>query len=99
MDLLKFLEGNVKWRDWLKGKRILELGSGTGLLGIGLSYSGAKEVVMTYQSCLLSLMKENAQRNAGGSPCHVRELDWREGGLQIASGGPYDLIIAADCVY
>lgn len=85
--------------DWLKGKRILELGSGTGLLGIGLSFSGAKEIMITDQRCLLKLMEENVKRNPGGSPCCVRELDWREEGLEIASGGPYDLVLAADCVY
>ncbi|WWC65444.1 uncharacterized protein I303_108062 [Kwoniella dejecticola CBS 10117] len=89
----------------LRNKKILELGSGTGLVGIvaGLLEPSA-EVWATDQSILLDLMRSNVELNLTNSPNHrpnvlVAEYNWGE---EVPSDIPIesiDMVLAADCVY
>jgi predicted nicotinamide N-methyase len=57
----------------------LELGSGTGLVGISAAVNGAKEVVLTDLLELADLLASNVERNApAASQCTttVEEYDW-----------------------
>ncbi|KAJ9103941.1 hypothetical protein QFC21_002404 [Naganishia friedmannii] len=113
---LSVLTKYMAWRhsedpNYLKNKTVLELGSGTGLVGlaVGLLEPSAK-VYITDQKVLLDLMQRNVdsnfyqhiglEANDGTSACPVQvaELDW---GGELPSGIPHepDLILAADCVY
>jgi predicted nicotinamide N-methyase len=60
------------------GKRILELGSGTGLVGISTALNGANELVLTDLPELFDLLNFNVKRNLASSDCsiHVEEYDW-----------------------
>ncbi|GMK54392.1 hypothetical protein CspeluHIS016_0109780 [Cutaneotrichosporon spelunceum] len=81
----------------LHGKRVLELGSGTGLVGIAAAMlEPSAEVWVTDQAVLLDLMRANAVLNEVNN-VHVAELNWGE---EIA-GVPteVDVVLAADCVY
>ena len=89
----------------LRGKRVLELGCGTGLAGLVAAALGA-DVVLTDIASVLPLLRKNAAANAvaiarggfGGS-ASVQELTW--GSTPVASdyGACFDLVIAADVVY
>lgn len=81
----------------LEGRRVLELGAGTGLPGIVAAALGAARVVQTDREPLaLDVSRHNAKRN--GVPAGViehRSSDW------AAWDDPdrYDLILGADILY
>ncbi|RXK41722.1 hypothetical protein M231_00957 [Tremella mesenterica] len=87
----------------LENKTILELGSGTGLVGIvaGILEPSAK-VWVTDQRQLLHLMKENVHLNLSPlqrTNVHVMELNWGETLPPNLPLKQTDLVLAADCVY
>ena len=49
--------------DWIAGQRVLEIGSGTGVVGLALARLGASSVVMTDKDSQLPLMRRNVQHN------------------------------------
>uniref|UniRef100_A0A1I7TXC1 Protein-lysine methyltransferase METTL21D n=1 Tax=Caenorhabditis tropicalis TaxID=1561998 RepID=A0A1I7TXC1_9PELO len=79
-----------------KGKKILELGSGTAVCGIALAALGA-EVIITDLPERIPLIKKNveANRNVTEGRIQIQVLDWTKD--TIPSG--LDLILAVDCVY
>ncbi|KAJ7937345.1 putative methyltransferase-domain-containing protein [Mycena leptocephala] len=80
----------------LEGKQVLELGSGTGLVGLVAAMLGGT-VYLTDQAPLLNIMRENVEINKLSSLCVVTELNWGE---PIPAEIPRpDIILAADCVY
>lgn len=86
----------------LQGKRVLELGSGTGLVGIVAACLGA-EVQLTDLAVAMPLLKLNMGVNqhlvepSGGSmSCSV--LEWQEP-LSSLHGQPWDIVIGSDLVY
>lgn len=92
----KFDKGttNAAGAELFAGKRVLELGSGIGLLGIALAGSVASSVVLTdfglmpgeaagesdrlIPPGLLGRLQENAEKNGVGSKIEVRHLDWHD---------------------
>eukprot|EP01102_Stenamoeba_stenopodia_P018288 TRINITY_DN6683_c0_g1_i1.p1 TRINITY_DN6683_c0_g1~~TRINITY_DN6683_c0_g1_i1.p1 ORF type:complete len:264 (-),score=75.54 TRINITY_DN6683_c0_g1_i1:53-844(-) len=108
--LAKYLE----LRKSLKGLRIIELGSGTGIAGICAAALGG-DVVLTDVSWLVNFLKANialpenkqAIEEAGGS-ISVSELYWRSNeesaivaikDSEIPDPYDVDMIIAADVIY
>jgi len=83
-----------------RGKTIVELGSGTGLIGFLVAKLGIGCTTwITDQIPMLPLMAENAQLNPDMiDECHVAELNWGE---PLPSDVPVhpDVILLADCVY
>lgn len=55
--------------DPIAGKRLLEIGSGTGVVGLALARLGAKSVIMTDKDSQLPLMRRNCEHNQ--PPCCV----------------------------
>lgn len=80
-------------RDDLAGKRVLELGAGTGLPGIIAAARGAHVVQTDRQSLALHLAKRNAERN--GIALDQRTADW----TAWTDTARYDLVIGADILY
>jgi methyltransferase-like protein 23 len=78
----------------LAGKRVLELGAGTGLPGIVAASLGADVVQTDRQEAALSLCRINGREN-GVDDIEHREVDWRE----WRSGESYDWIIGSDILY
>lgn len=80
--------------DELRGRTVLELGSGTGLPGIVAASLGAHVVQTDKQQAALHLGRMNAERN--GMP-HVehRLVDW----VEWSDDARYDWIIGADIIY
>jgi len=80
----------------LRGKNVLELGSGTGLVGLVAAMLGGT-VCLTDQVPLLNIIRENVAINKLSRLCSVAELNW---GDPIPADIPRpDVILAADCVY
>ncbi|PWA03438.1 hypothetical protein BB558_000388 [Smittium angustum] len=85
----------------IANKSVLELGSGTGLLGIICSLIGATEVLLTdTHRDVLALLNHNAKINsANAKNVSVRMLDWSQHSLVDDLRGKYDVILGSDLVY
>jgi 16S rRNA G966 N2-methylase RsmD len=85
------------------GKNVLELGSGTGLIGIVLLLNmGASRVTFTDKNVLLPLIKSNIETNCKlyeitdlEQRYNVQELLWGETPITEK----YDYVIVCDCIY
>ncbi|ORX79702.1 S-adenosyl-L-methionine-dependent methyltransferase [Basidiobolus meristosporus CBS 931.73] len=95
--LAKYLEKQKNSLD-LDSKRVLELGSGKGIVGISSALLGAKEVLLTDVSEVVSNLEKTVALNKLTSTVRVKELDWTDRSL-VSSFEKYDLIVAADVVW
>jgi predicted nicotinamide N-methyase len=80
--------------DELRGRRVLELGAGTGLPGIVAATYGADVVQTDFHDAVLALGRLNAERN-GVRGIEHRRADW----MQWTDAGRYDVILGADVIY
>jgi predicted nicotinamide N-methyase len=100
--------------DWLadeaeplgvRGAAVLELGAGTGLVGVVAAKLGAARVLLTDggSESLLRLAKDNARRNVDPSSAVVRvcAYGWGPGPppRAVADAAPFDLVLGSDCTY
>ena len=97
LQLISRLSGN------LRGKRVLELGSGTGLVGVVAARLGA-DVTVTDLPHVLENLEENLRLNqdlvaAAGGSVQAQVLRWGEESDVACLGGNYDVILGADVVY
>jgi len=87
----------------VRGARVLELGSGTGLVGLAAAAAGAAAVVLTDLPYALPLLTANVQHNVeatAGAQVHVAALDWTRPLPPLpAAVSPPTLIVAADVVW
>eukprot|EP00746_Dinoflagellata_sp_MGD_P116987 gnl/MRDRNA2_/MRDRNA2_52796_c0_seq1.p1 gnl/MRDRNA2_/MRDRNA2_52796_c0~~gnl/MRDRNA2_/MRDRNA2_52796_c0_seq1.p1 ORF type:complete len:277 (+),score=62.90 gnl/MRDRNA2_/MRDRNA2_52796_c0_seq1:91-921(+) len=87
--------------DWT-GKRILELGSGTGVAGLAAALSGAK-VTVTDLHDALPLLQRNVERNSvaihqQSGTAVAYSLDWRDD-LNFMTEEPWDLVLCSDLIW
>jgi predicted nicotinamide N-methyase len=88
----------------LEGKRVVELGTGPGLVAVAAAILGAAEVIATDgDEELLNLTAENLDDNvtriageAARRRCCVTQLMWGDQEAVAAMQPPYDVILAAD---
>jgi predicted nicotinamide N-methyase len=78
----------------MRGKRVLELGAGTGMPGIVAASLGAKVLQVDRSEVALHLCTMNAQRNAA-SGVEARAAEWET----FHSDEPFDYILGADVLY
>ncbi|KAL1523626.1 hypothetical protein AB1Y20_018562 [Prymnesium parvum] len=81
----------------VRGLRLLELGAGTGVVGLAAVMAGAAEVTMTDRH--VEQAAENVEANPALAPAvRVLELSW---GAEMAASlaGDVDLVVGADLVY
>ncbi|XP_037552232.1 protein N-lysine methyltransferase METTL21A [Nematolebias whitei] len=82
----------------LKGKRVIELGAGTGLVGIVAALLGA-HVTITDREPALDLLSANVKTNlTPDQSVVVSELSWGMG-LEHYPAGGFDLVLGADIIY
>jgi predicted nicotinamide N-methyase len=84
----------------LRGRRVLELGSGLGVTAVAALRAGASLTVADYAPESLLLCRANALRNAGREPETVH-LNWRRPGphlFALAADG-FPIVLAADVLY
>lgn len=82
----------------VNNKRVLELGCGLGLAGIAAARRGAFVTFTDYENPSLEFSRFNALTNLDYehlTRTEFRHLDWRS----LPAVAPFDVIIAADCVY
>jgi predicted nicotinamide N-methyase len=80
--------------DSLRGKRVLELGAGTGVPGIVAASLGAQVLQVDRSEVALHLCEMNARRNAQPG-VEVRAATWEA----FESEQPFDFILGADVLY
>jgi predicted nicotinamide N-methyase len=82
----------------MNGKNVLELGAGTGLLGIYLSKLGAVVEMTDNNDIVLPLLRNNVTQNT--STAVVERMDWSSDDARIKYGNAkLDYIMGADCVF
>ncbi|GIV20155.1 MAG: hypothetical protein KatS3mg023_1906 [Armatimonadota bacterium] len=78
----------------VRGKRVLELGTGLGLCGIVAQWLGGEVTLNDYQPDALEFALWNASQN-GIRDIHTLLADWR----RFPDVQPFDVVIAADILY
>uniref|UniRef100_A0A3P9IK45 Protein N-lysine methyltransferase METTL21A n=1 Tax=Oryzias latipes TaxID=8090 RepID=A0A3P9IK45_ORYLA len=84
----------------LKGKRVIELGAGTGLVSIVAALLGA-HVTVTDRLPALDFLSANVKANLppdSHNAAVISELTWGEGLERYPAGG-FDLVLGADIIY
>lgn len=90
--------------DLVRGKRVLELGCGTGVVGITLACLGA-DVTLTDIADIVPHTKSNIQCNqqliqSGQGKAAEAALDWNSpSSSQSVLAKQYDLLVGADLIY
>eukprot|EP00316_Scyphosphaera_apsteinii_P008991 CAMPEP_0119322392 /NCGR_PEP_ID=MMETSP1333-20130426/58069_1 /TAXON_ID=418940 /ORGANISM="Scyphosphaera apsteinii, Strain RCC1455" /LENGTH=244 /DNA_ID=CAMNT_0007329617 /DNA_START=185 /DNA_END=920 /DNA_ORIENTATION=- len=80
------------------GRRVLELGSGTGVAGLAAAVAGAKKVLLTDQT--ISQARDNVLLNPSIAPLiELRELSWGSAQVEEIALLSWHVVLAADCVY
>lgn len=87
----------------LRGSTVLELGAGTGTLGLVAAALGARRVVLTDLPCSIKQLRDNVALNVekwkrSSSPFEVRELDWFESG-DVEKLGEFDFILGSELMF
>ncbi|RUS27328.1 putative methyltransferase-domain-containing protein [Jimgerdemannia flammicorona] len=81
---------------------LLELGTGTGLVGLLCAKLGARSVTLSdYHPNVLATVSRNVQENAFSAPLvTVSKLDWRDiNSPSSLPGGTYDVLVGSDLLY
>lgn len=89
-----------------RDKRVLEIGSGTGAVGLACALLGARSVVLTDKPTQLPLVARNVELNrptcAESAELVVAPLcwgdDWQRDSPRLAQRDAFDLVVVADCV-
>ena len=80
--------------DAFRGRRVLELGAGTGLPGLVAAALGGRVVQTDRDELALGVCRRNGERN-GARSIEYRLVDWADWG----DAGRYDWILGADILY
>ena len=80
----------------LGGKRVVELGCGLGVPSIAAARAGAE--VLATDACAEALELVRRNSHANGVRVETGTIDWAATD-ELASRGPFDLVLAADVLY
>ena len=80
--------------------RVIELGAGSGVPGLASWTLGAREVILTDLMENLPRLHATIQLNGAARAVQAVALDWMQPlPPDIRGGAPFDVILAADCVF
>ena len=79
-----------------RGKRLLELGCGSGLVTVASAIAGYEVLATDYYADALLVTKYNVEQNVPGASVRTREVDWRDWPKGL---GRFDRVLAADVLY
>ena len=80
--------------------RVIELGAGSGVPGLASWTLGAREVILTDLMENLPRLHATIQLNGAARAVQAVALDWMQPlPPDIGGGAPFDVILAADCVF
>lgn len=88
----------------LAGVKVLECGSGTGIVGLGLAMLGADVTVSDYAPCM-DLLHLNVElmnkRSVDRPPVEVKcvEVDWNHLDRATVDFSSFDVLLLVECVY
>jgi 2-polyprenyl-3-methyl-5-hydroxy-6-metoxy-1,4-benzoquinol methylase len=106
LDLLQHMVKNARsYSKLMRGKNVLELGSGSGLVGLAAAYlCSPASVHITDCKSHVEICQQNADENrhlTGACDVRVFELDWTdpESAKKRGLHPSYDVILATDVVY
>lgn len=96
--LAKYFEKN---QHIISDKHVIEVGSGTGFLGISCYLLGTSKVLMTDLPYTISNIIRNIQRNGNHDGMLYKVLDWFDDAtyLSLDDKNEYDIIVGADIVW
>jgi predicted nicotinamide N-methyase len=81
----------------IRGKRILEVGAGTGLLGMVLAKLGAEHVILTDRNTLVpNIQKQLIDNGIESALAAANTLDWKDWESSPLIDQPFDLIVGSD---
>jgi ETFB lysine methyltransferase len=83
--------------DGLRGRRVLDLGCGVGLIGIVCRQLGARTTFLDRERRAVAAARRNCRLNGLGEPQTIVS-DWNHGG-QVLPRAAYDMIVGGDVVY
>lgn len=93
--LANFVEENFP----VEGRTVLDLGSGTGVLGLCLAIGGAKSVVLTDRFDVVELLQKSLAQNALlAERVSVQELNWGEACPGLLDQ-KFDLVVGSELLY
>ena len=79
----------------VRGRRVLDLGTGSGVLAMAAFVSGARDVVaMDIDQDAIDSARESAALNRRVAGIHWLVGDFRERGWDVLAGGPFDVLLA-----
>lgn len=85
--------------NFFRGKRILELGAGTGIISIVLSKLSPSKIIVTDMEKMLPLINENLKKNnCSDNIVEAKQLLWGNKEQLNAMKPPFDILIVCDCV-
>jgi predicted nicotinamide N-methyase len=80
----------------LRGVRVVELGAGLGLPSLSAALRGADVLATDWAEDAVSLLRDNAARNA--IALRAERVRWDDPGPLLA-GAPWDVVLGADLLY
>ena len=85
----------------VRARNVLELGSGTGVVGLLAASVGARCVLTDASDAALLLCKHNLQLNGLQHSVKVAQLCWGDDDTPLAQASPsaFDVIVGSDCIY
>jgi predicted nicotinamide N-methyase len=83
--------------DGLRGRQVLDLGCGLGLVGIVCGRLGASVTFLDREPGALAVVRRNCRLNGLG-PARTIGGDWNHGGRRLEEAA-YDLVVGGDVVY
>ena len=84
----------------IRGKRVLELGSGVGITAAIATAQGARLTATDYAPESLLLTRMTTLAHIGREPDEVRRVNWRSSDIhELRNGGAFDVILGADLLY
>eukprot|EP01066_Platyproteum_vivax_P013491 Platyproteum_vivax@DN6100_c0_g1_i1.p1 len=94
------LDGAIDVEFW-KDKRVLELGSGCGCVGLACAAVGAKSVVLTDLPPVLELLQSNVDLNkhVTNNVASATELDWNDISTSKHLLANVDVMLGADLIF
>jgi SAM-dependent methyltransferase len=98
-DCSRWLYNALESKGSLQGKRVLELGAGTGALSMACALGGAAYVIATDLSCHVQQMRCNFELNWLQGQMSALEVVWGEPITNWQVQEPFDLILCCECLY